>query len=238
MAIKSILFLTLLMLCTPELWARGAKVIYGKTMCDEAVESYLLEQYPFQASVRKEVMQEYKRLIMTYLAPTDWKSPQGIDDPSNRAVAKDRRYFINNLFSFGANTKIGPVAKEAFLLLPIDRYRTLSFETTNRTFFSFVHYISFNNYQYFFCSNQRVYASLRKTMVEVSSVDQLLKNMQKDGYRILSHLVDESGLSTALVQRNGNYYYFKIMGNEFYQFSFDPSFADQNQNRLTYGLTK
>lgn len=214
------------------------KVIYGKTLCEDAVENYLLAQYPFQASARKEVMQEYTRLISTYLAPTDWKNPVGIDDLSNKKVANDRRFFISNIFTFGESTKIGPIAKEAFLLLPDPRYRSISFENSNLPIFSFVHYMNFSNYQYFFCMNHRIYASLKKTIFEGQDVDIVLKDMQKEGYRAIANSTDESGLTTTLVQKNGNYFYLKIMGNELYQFSFNPSFVRDGEKRLSIDLSK
>lgn len=219
-------------------YASGLKVNYGKTMCEDAIEGYLLQQYPLQASKRQEVMTEYRRLIATYLAPTDWKTPVGINDLSNKLVAQDRRFFLDNIFSFGESTTVGPIAKEAFLRLPDPKFHNITFENNHSTFFSFVHFIDFNNYQYFFCKNHRIYASLRKAIFAEQNLDLDILELKKSGHRLISNSTDESGLTTVLVEKSGNYNFLKIRGKELYQFSFDPSFAIQRDARLTGEMLK
>ncbi len=229
----------LIALSMPEvLFASGLKVNYGRTMCEDAIEGYLLQQYPLQASKRQEVMAEYRRLIATYLAPTDWKTPVGINDLSNKRVAQDRRFFLDNIFSFGESTTVGPIAKEAFLRLSDPKFQNITFENNHSTFFSFVHFIDFNNYQYFFCKNHRIYASLRKAIFAEQNLDLNIVELKKNGHRLIDQSTDESGLTTVLVEKNGNYNFLKIRGRELYQFSFDPSFALQRDARLTIEMIK
>lgn len=217
---------------------QNSKVVYGKTMCDDAVSSYLLNIYPLEASRRQAVLTEFNRLVSTYLAPTDWKAPLGINDLSNKKAIADRRYFIDNIFAFGESTVLGPIAKEAFAQLPDPKYRQLGESQNLYSFFSFVHFIDFNNYQYFFCKNQRIYASLRKVHLEGDNVERGIEGLKKQGQRVIQQVTDETGLMTLLVEKNGVYSYLKIRGNEYYQFTFEPSFAAQNDGRLSIEMLK
>lgn len=233
---RYILIITFLsfLISAPNTYAWSKRTVYGKTMCEDAIAIYLKQKYKSQASQRKEVLKEYNRVVSTYLSPTDW------NDVATRNYIKkrDNRYFTSDVFGFGENTKLGPIVREAFNQLPDSIGGAGDYEGPHKATLSFSHFVDFNNYQYFFCLNKRVFITLKKELLPTDDSAKIEKLLVKKGHKIISQRCDEDETVTIMTEKKNAYHYFKIFGKECYIVTFDPRFAKESKAKNILGKKK
>lgn len=222
-----ILIITFLsfLISAPNAYAWSKRTVYGKTMCEDAISIYLKKKYKSQATHRKEVLKEYNRVVSTYLSPTDWNNVA----IKNYVKKRDNRYFTSDVFDFGENTKLGPIVRDAFSELPDSVSGSGHYKGPHKATLSFSHFVDFNNYQYFFCLNKRLYITLKKELLPTGNRGQIEKLLVKRGHRIISQRCDEDETITIMTVKRKVYYYFKIFGKESYLVTFNPKFAKESE---------